>query len=148
MIDIGQGLVTLGGSLVTAIGAVAVLILTNRAQFRKAQMERENMRQDAMDHAARIAIDLAKRTDDAADRLKMQAQMDSTAKGAQLTEIGHAVNSRLSEALLKISNLESKIASLESIINRLIGPGKALTTRQTDVLRQTMKGAKKPRTKP
>ena len=138
MIDIGQGAMTLGGSIVTAMAGVIVLILTNRAGFKKAHIERENARQDSMEQTAKIALDLARRTDEAAERLRTQAALDATAKGSQLTEIHQMVNSRLSEALGKINQLEAKIGSLESIINRLLGPGKALTVEQTEDLRQSM----------
>ncbi len=105
ILDLGPGLIGFLGTLLTTFGGVAVLLLTQRAQ------------------AAKIAATLALTTADHAADIKRAVERDGLNKDAQLSEIHHMVNSRLSQALEEIIALKAEVAKLKAIINKLGGQG-------------------------
>lgn len=137
--EIGVGLATLLGTVVTTVGGVFVLWLTQRNEFRKAREQRHLDREAAEDRlreldrnsdkrAAKVvekvnvaAEQVAEKVAEKVDLAAGKSELDSQVKRAQLDEIHSMVNGRMTAAKEEIKELKVLIMRLLDVL----GPGNA-----------------------
>lgn len=130
LVDIGEGMVTLLGSVVTTVGGVVVLIITQRAGFKKAKMERDFAHQESVEQQAKLALELARKNDEVAAQVAVQVSTVS----AKVEKVDSKIQeqSKVIEVIHQLSSGEraAMFAQLQSMHGQVIGLTRA--RRRTD----------------